>query len=91
MTQKRNLYPLNGYCLSNKEETTCIGNGNSGENPKRFNVKNARRRDSIKNESYFALCFVLNITKNNSNSKTIDGFVTTEPARATCQRNLQNL
>jgi hypothetical protein len=26
-------------CLSKKEETTCICNGNSGENPKRFNVK----------------------------------------------------
>ena len=29
-------------CLSKKEETTCIGNGNSGENPKRFNVKERR-------------------------------------------------
>ncbi len=28
-------------CLSKKERTTCIGNGNSGENPKRFNVKRA--------------------------------------------------
>jgi hypothetical protein len=30
-------------CLSKKEETTCIGNGNSGENPNRFNVKRARK------------------------------------------------
>ena len=28
-------------CLSKKERTTCIGNGNSGENPKGFNGKNA--------------------------------------------------
>jgi len=31
-------------CLSKKERTTCIGNVNSGENPKRFNVKRARLR-----------------------------------------------
>ena len=28
-------------CLSKKEETTCIGNENSGAKPKRFNVKRA--------------------------------------------------
>ena len=30
-------------CLSKKEETTCICNGNSGENPKRFNGERARK------------------------------------------------
>ncbi len=78
-------------CLSKKEKTSCIGYGNSVKNPNRFNVRNARKRDSINNESYFALSFFLNITKNNSNSKTIDDFVTTEPARATFPRNQQNL
>ena len=29
-------------CLSKKERATCIGNGNSGENPKRFNVERTR-------------------------------------------------
>jgi hypothetical protein len=32
-------------CLSKKEETTCIGNGNSGYNSKLLNVKRARKRD----------------------------------------------
>jgi hypothetical protein len=31
--------------LSKKERTTCIGNGNSGENPNRFNVKRTRRKE----------------------------------------------
>jgi hypothetical protein len=34
--------------LTKKEETTCIGNGNSGENPKRFNGKEHRKIAQIK-------------------------------------------
>jgi len=30
-------------CLSKKGEATCIGNGNSGENPKRFNGKRTKK------------------------------------------------
>jgi len=55
---------------------------NSGENPKRFNVKNARKRDSISTQSYFGLRLLANITIYNPNSESIDSFVTTEPARA---------
>jgi hypothetical protein len=45
-------------CLSKKERTTCIGNGNSGENPNRFNVERARKGDSINTQRYFALRFI---------------------------------
>jgi len=41
-----------------KEETTWIGNVNSGENPKRFNVKKTRKRDKISTQSYLALGFL---------------------------------
>jgi len=37
---------------------TCIGNGNSGENPNRFNMKRARKRDNISTQSYLALGFL---------------------------------
>ena len=30
-------------CLSKKERTTCIGNGNSGENPNRFNEERTKK------------------------------------------------
>ncbi len=44
-------------CLSKKERTACIGNGNSGENPKRFN----RKEQEKKRKRYMltALSFVM--------------------------------
>ena len=51
--------PTKINCLSKKKEkTTCIGKGNSEENPNRFNVKRARKRDNISTQSYFAPCFL---------------------------------
>ncbi len=68
-------------CLSKKERTTCIGNavvghpvdGNSGENPKRFNVKG----DKISTKSYFAPRLLLNITAPRPRSKSVAGSGTT--------------
>jgi len=55
--------------LSKKEETTCIGSGNSRENPIRFNVKT----DKISTQSYFALRFLLKSTAPKLSSKSVDG------------------
>jgi len=46
-------------CLSKKERTTCIGNGNSGENLKQFNVK--RMRKTAYKEKGAAIYDALNI------------------------------
>lgn len=73
-------------CLSKKERTTCIGNRKSVENPKRFNVKNARKRDSINNESYFALRFLRKAKPPKPRSKRVDGSGTCEPSMANAEK-----